>query len=551
MANMDFLRSQLLRVQQQVGELSASQKMLTATLVTIMVMTLVLWTNYSSKSEMEPLLDQSLTQEDITKIRDHLSARQIKYSVVGDRVLVPSDRRSEIIADLGYSKLLPRNTSAAFDSEAYKQLTAFTPDSQRKVFFNKSKENQLSSIISNLPGVASATVIIDPTEERRFAPNPRQSTAMVSIETKTPDQRPNKKLINSAADLIAGAQSGLDRSKIRVVIDGASYPVQEYDDGALVATEFVEKKQEAERFEARRIQELLEDIPDVKVAVTVTLNTQEMHRQEQRVDPNEIIYKEKSIRERTSENTSAPMGAMEPGSLANIGVSINEDAGAVAPDSSTENENEVEFELLHSRITQESTIPAGEHKVVAATVRVPRSHFVNIVKLQNPSTTEVNDSTLQPVIMAGLNDIRAAVKKCTALANDEDVDVQVYYDMMPSLAMAPAAPVSGISSMVSGYTKEIAVGALAVVSLFMVLMMVRKGSPAPIIPVRPEPKPTPQLMATEALAGEATEGNAMLDGMELDEDAVKTQQMLEQVTTMVDENPDAAANLVKRWLNRS
>ena len=41
---------------------------------------------------------------------------------------------------------------------------------------------------------------------------------------------------------------------------------------------------------------------------------------------------------------------------------------------------------------------------------------------------------------------------------------------------------------------------------------------------------------------------AMLDGMELDEDAVRAQQMLEQVSTMVEENPDAAANLVKRWL---
>ena len=40
-------------------------------------------------------------------------------------------------------------------------------------------------------------------------------------------------------------------------------------------------------------------------------------------------------------------------------------------------------------------------------------------------------------------------------------------------------------------------------------------------------------------------------GMELDEDSVKAQQMLNQVSNLVAENPDAAANLVKRWLNRS
>ena len=37
---MDFLRSQLARIQQQLGTLNASQKMLTFSLVALMVMTL-------------------------------------------------------------------------------------------------------------------------------------------------------------------------------------------------------------------------------------------------------------------------------------------------------------------------------------------------------------------------------------------------------------------------------------------------------------------------------------------------------------------------------
>jgi flagellar biosynthesis/type III secretory pathway M-ring protein FliF/YscJ len=39
--------------------------------------------------------------------------------------------------------------------------------------------------------------------------------------------------------------------------------------------------------------------------------------------------------------------------------------------------------------------------------------------------------------------------------------------------------------------------------------------------------------------------------MELDEDAVRAQQMVEQVAAMVDDNPDAAASLVKRWMSRT
>ena len=55
----------------------------------------------------------------------------------------------------------------------------------------------------------------------------------------------------------------------------------------------------------------------------------------------------------------------------------------------------------------------------------------------------------------------------------------------------------------------------------------------------------------EAVAGEVGEGNPMLDAVELDDSAVKSQQMLDQVQQMVQANPDAAANLVKRWLNRT
>jgi flagellar biosynthesis/type III secretory pathway M-ring protein FliF/YscJ len=42
-----------------------------------------------------------------------------------------------------------------------------------------------------------------------------------------------------------------------------------------------------------------------------------------------------------------------------------------------------------------------------------------------------------------------------------------------------------------------------------------------------------------------------MEGMELDADQVRTQQMLDQVSTLVQEDPDAAAALVKRWVSRA
>jgi flagellar biosynthesis/type III secretory pathway M-ring protein FliF/YscJ len=116
-----------------------------------------------------------------------------------------------------------------------------------------------------------------------------------------------------------------------------------------------------------------------------------------------------------------------------------------------------------------------------------------------------------------------------------------------------------MSLMLTDHAKEIALGALALVSLFMVSNMVKKGSPTPApamamaggIGMGMAPRSPSPLPGREEAVGEAVEGDPLLDGMELDEESAKAQQMINQVSALVEENPDAAANLVKRWMNRS
>ena len=120
--------------------------------------------------------------------------------------------------------------------------------------------------------------------------------------------------------------------------------------------------------------------------------------------------------------------------------------------------------------------------------------------------------------------------------------------------MAAAAPQTASTSfafLATGHVKEIALGVLALASLLMVSQIVRKNAPAPVIAHREAPRPPQPLPSTEETVGEAVEGGSMLDAVEVDEESVKAQNMLTQVSQMVEENPDAAASLVKRWLNRS
>ena len=80
---MEFLKAQLTRVQEQLAGLSASQKMLTASLVAIMVMTTLWWSHWAAEPEMEALLpNQSLNADDIAQISASLDAKGIPHKIV-------------------------------------------------------------------------------------------------------------------------------------------------------------------------------------------------------------------------------------------------------------------------------------------------------------------------------------------------------------------------------------------------------------------------------------------------------------------------------------
>src|SRR5665213_2962362 len=112
---MDFFKSQLERIRKQLSALTPSQKMLTAAMVAIVVMTLVWWGRYAGEPEMEALLPQAISADELPRVQQELEARGIRHVMSGDKLLVPSDRKLEAVAGLMYSHALPRNARDGFD----------------------------------------------------------------------------------------------------------------------------------------------------------------------------------------------------------------------------------------------------------------------------------------------------------------------------------------------------------------------------------------------------------------------------------------------------
>src|SRR3954470_1062058 len=176
---MEFVKSQFDRIQRQLNGLSASQKMLTGALVAIMVMTLMMWGRYAGESEFVPVLEQSFSQDELSRVTTELTAKGIVHKVDGARVLVPEDRRIEAIAHISYGQMLPSNFSASFD-EVVKSLNPFESSSISNAKLAQAKSRTLGMIIGAFDPVKRAVVVIDANAKRSIGGDV-EPTATITI----------------------------------------------------------------------------------------------------------------------------------------------------------------------------------------------------------------------------------------------------------------------------------------------------------------------------------------------------------------------------------
>ena len=149
---MDLLKTQLERLQKQLAGLSATQRMLTATLAAIMVITVIWWGKYAAESETVALLpEQSFSADELGGIEHHLDEKGIHYSVSGGKLMVPVERRMEILSDLTYSRLMPHNIHDGFEA-LLKEMNPFDSQQKQDRLWNHGTEMLVAQIIGELSG---------------------------------------------------------------------------------------------------------------------------------------------------------------------------------------------------------------------------------------------------------------------------------------------------------------------------------------------------------------------------------------------------------------
>jgi flagellar biosynthesis/type III secretory pathway M-ring protein FliF/YscJ len=558
---MDFLKSQLDRIQQQLAGLTASQKMLAACLVAIIVMTVAYWGRQAGNSEMAPLYREALDPADAGRVKQFLLGHGINAEIGSDNLVsVPAAKLNEALATVALSDLMPKAPSINFES-FMKGINPFNSVGMNDAHLVNFKQARLAEVICKFDGVKGADVFIDATQKAGFNGTGVEPSATVHIRAKNPKVI-TQAIVDGAASLVMGAQAGLAWKRVTVLVNGAPRRVSDPEMRGANEPEVLALRDEEQEKVAARVRNVL-PIPGMAVSVTFGTSSETVRRRSHTYDKDKSFNMEAETQEKNREATGGAGAATpaEPGAQPNVGMAVATAGAAAAGDMAvTETDSKTKFNTYASDVIEETLKGPGLTRATGAAVLIPRSYVVNVLNAGKPNAPEPDEAKIDQWCAKWLPKWQEVVRSTVDLPSVKDVTIDLYPDITPVAGAGAAAgdAVAGVSSAsiaaVAGtHSREIMLGGLAVVSLFMVSMMVRKAGPAVVAaPVGVQTTvPMPLLDATESLAGEVSEGKSMLDAMELDEDAVRAQQMVEQVAAMVDDNPDAAASLVKRWMSRT
>ena len=543
---MEALRQLLIRIQRQLAVMTRSQQLAIGLCAAIIMGSLLWLTQWSTRPQLEPLLDQPLTLQEMNTVVEALKAKGAEFDERGDRIYVKPEERRRLQRELASDGSLPQDTSLGFEN-LLKDQSPFLPESINRRNFKIALQNELAAVIAAGPEVASADVFVNEFRQRRIGSQTAlRPSASVKVETARGKQLSQPE-VQAIANLVCGAVAGLEPHKVNVIVDGRPRDIPGPED--MLGLGLLEETKKNEKHFEEKIYDLLSYIPGVKVAVAVGLETTRKV-----TEINDYGEPQQKSEKTTETKTSSDNSAGEAGVSPNTGTALA--SGATGQSSSTEEGETENFPPQLVRRETSEQVPFTR-KSVTASINIPRSYFVGVYRAQKPEGNEPTDADLKVLIDIEQKRVQAGVRNLIGATENDAVQVDWFPDLAPGspgvfreapfLAGADAGAEEGALARLSDYAPQAGLVGLAVVSLLMMAMMVRKSARA-VGSLLPEPsREQEEAELTRPLEQvETTEG--FLVGQEVDEDTLRISNLSEQVSKMVEDNPDTAAELIRRWV---
>jgi flagellar M-ring protein FliF len=558
---MEFLRKYLNTIRAQLAGLSVSQKLTIALLVVIMIGVIFFTVTFSAKPEMVTLIPQSMSAEEINRAEMSLKGKY-EYQVQGDKILVPADKAYQIRGELFAEQALPKDTTTAF-AALVRDSNLLETDGMSARKWNVALGTTLASTLESFPYIQQATVIIGMGERPTLGRDQIPTSATVTVKTRGGEELSAQKVM-AIISTVRGAVPGIKPENIQLTDGMRSYRAP--SDDAPMPSDLLAFKKSIEDSLAAKLYTMFGDIPDVKIAVNAVPDLSVHKTQSDTYLPSGKVS---AATEDTKTDTSSSegSGAGEPGVKPNV--SAVADGGSGRKVSSTSSSETTKNEVHFSHTLDDAILPAGTNlKDLTASISIPRSYFVSIYRrISHSKDADPDDDKLRSTIDEQIKLAKTRAKNTIGAKSDDQINVDWFDDTIAlhQVDVAQAGMVSGsVLPTMKQYGKPLILFAFATFFLGSMLMMIRKAAPSagggevdPSIffgggsgGSKPKRKPgdPDQLDTGDDVFGEANEGEAVLTGIELDDETVQSRKMVDEVSTMIKENPENAASLIKRWM---
>lgn len=554
----------------QIGKLTPTARLLVLMTVVVMGMMLILvgvWAGSPDRAELYAGADPEFKSQALTSLRS--GGIDADIDAQGKLLLKQEDvpRAEGLLASQG---VLPSDGTLLF-SNLTEQMKWTNPREVNQQMFHMALQNELARTISNFPSMRKASVFLDIPAATGIGMAAKRPTASVTVFTRT--GLPVKQAeVDAVARLVSKAISGLDLANISVIDGSTGTPLRARTDDDAIASNYFEHKQQFEREVEQKIMGILAAIPGATVAVTADVDVKRVtSRREEYLKNNEgTVSLPRSTSAMKEESTSANVGA-EAGTRPNTGADINtassSGGGFVKTDDLTEFDSRVGSEVT-------STIdPRGMATSLSISVQVPRRYVEALIPKAADAAEDapVDLAAVEQAFLAERDRISKMIEPHLPTTTDAEGIRQkagtVVVSMMPidlaSLAGTAQAAAFGLpgggssasgggmlgSLMGSGLVEKGVLIALAGVAFVMMLVMVKSATKRVELPSVEELVGIPPALDQPTdIVGEADETEAPMDGIEVDNQQVANRKMLEQVGSMVSNEPDLAARLLNRWI---
>lgn len=491
------------------------------------------------------------------------------YEVIGSRIKVPASERDQYIKSLDDNKALP--TSLGSGPDRLDSNGIFRSVRESDMIYKERKQKEIAAAISRMSGIVEAAVEYSESKQGFGRQLLQSAVVLVTPQSGHPLQPDQMREI---ARVVSNAYAGLRVENVRVTDTSTGIGFTP-DENALGGEEapYLKQRRLFETGYKQRIRNTLNWLGDFPLEVEVILDDTIFSETEQlKIDPQPVTIETIASR-KDSESTKASQGGRpgtEPNALGNKGGVL---AGGPDQASKTKETSENEKRLPGQEITR--TAKAGlVPKRVSTSIGISDDFIRKTLATRwlqtNPDKTitdmpapaQVDIDTLFKELENNINLAVAPILPPVAPGDDRFKLVSVYrYTEVPPEKIPTPPLTTVLLEFLQESWQTLGLFMLVLMAMGLVVSMSRTKSATADDPFKDGfgialvDKIKDNLDLGEAeTAGEeggSSEGEVGPDGKRIRKVEVTGAELKDSLSSMIQDNPDAAVNLIRTWIGEA